>query len=165
MEIRLLSFAKEADRFIKLTALLIFVNSFYSLAQSPKSNRSNNQDLLIKELIINSLRQSESYWNRGDLEGFMHNYWKSDSLKFIGKSGITYGWESTLKRYKTRYPDRASQGTLKFEFLHLDKIAEDAWFQIGKYTLTKEKESVSGHFSLLWRKIKGEWKIVADHSS
>ena len=34
-------------------------------------------------------------WNRGDIDGFMKTYWKSDSLMFVGKSGITYGWENT----------------------------------------------------------------------
>jgi hypothetical protein len=35
-------------------------------------------------------------WNRGDLsKRFMDTYWKSDSLMFIGKSGVTYGWQNT----------------------------------------------------------------------
>ncbi|MFA5817296.1 MAG: alpha-L-fucosidase [Bacteroidales bacterium] len=118
-----------------------------------------------EEEIMTSMRQSQDYWNAGNLEGFMHNYWHSDSLKFIGKTGITYGWDATLKRYKASYPDKSKQGTLKFDFIHLEKISPDAWFQVGKYTLVRGKETLSGHFTLLWRKINGEWRIVADHSS
>jgi hypothetical protein len=160
-----LNLIRNAVRFINLTALALMVSNFNLNAQGSTNFPTINEDLQIKETILNSMRQSEKYWNNGNLEGFMHNYWKSDSLRFIGKSGITYGWESTLKRYKTSYPDKSVQGTLRFEFLHLEKISEDCWFQIGKYTLTREKDTVSGHFSLLWRKINGEWKIVADHSS
>jgi ketosteroid isomerase-like protein len=122
-------------------------------------------DQQAKEDILNSMRKSEEYWNAGNLDGFMHNYWYSDSLKFIGKNGITYGWNATLKRYKANYPDKAKQGTLKFDFIQLEKINEDAWFQVGKYTLIRSKETLSGHFTLLWKKINGQWRIIADHSS
>ena len=36
----------------------------------------------------------------GNLEEFMSFYWKSDSLMFIGKNGIQYGWQKTLDNYK-----------------------------------------------------------------
>ncbi len=32
-------------------------------------------------------------WNKGNIPAFMETYWKSDSLMFIGKSGVTYGWQ------------------------------------------------------------------------
>lgn len=115
--------------------------------------------------ILKSMQHSQDCWNSGDLVGFMHNYWRSDSLKFVGKTGITYGWDASLKRYQLSYPDRSKQGTLRFNYLHLDKISEDAWYQIGKYTLTRENDTLSGHFMLIWRKIDGQWRIVADHSS
>jgi len=115
--------------------------------------------------ILDSMKQSQDYWNSGDLEGFMHNYWKSDSLKFIGKSGITYGWQASLDRYLKSYPDKASQGRLEFEFLHLDPVENEHFFMVGKYTLYRSSDTLNGHYTLLWRKIDGKWKIVADHSS
>lgn len=118
-----------------------------------------------KRTIMESMKQSENYWNAGDLEGFMHNYWQSDSLQFIGKTGITYGWNASLERYLRSYPDKASQGTLKFDFLHLDQVEKNHYHQVGKYTLIREQDTLSGHFTLLWKKIEGEWRIVADHSS
>ena len=118
-----------------------------------------------KETIIASMEKSQDYWNKGDLDGFMHNYWPSDSMRFIGKTGITYGFDASLARYKRSYPDKSSQGTLKFDFIHLDRISRDAYFQVGKYTLYREQDTLSGHFTLLWRKINGEWRIVSDHSS
>jgi hypothetical protein len=111
------------------------------------------------------MKQSQEYWNSGDLRNFMHNYWKSDSLKFIGKTGITYGWQGSLDRYLTSYPDKSKQGTLNFDFLHLEPVEKNHYFQVGKYTLYRETDTLSGHFTLLWEKIDGEWKIVADHSS
>ena len=58
--------------------------------------KSIGQEAEIRTLLQ---KQTEA-WNRGDVEGFMEGYWKSDSLMFIGKSGITYGWQKTLDNYK-----------------------------------------------------------------
>ena len=30
----------------------------------------------------------------------MEGYWKSESLKFYGANGVTYGWDNTLERYQ-----------------------------------------------------------------
>ena len=44
-------------------------------------------------------KQTES-WNNGDIESFMTTYWHSDSLMFIGKNGVKWGWQTTLENYK-----------------------------------------------------------------
>ena len=46
--------------------------------------------------IIKILKVQTQAWNRGDVEGFMQTYWKSDSLLFIGKNGVSRGWTSAL---------------------------------------------------------------------
>jgi ketosteroid isomerase-like protein len=104
-------------------------------------------------------------WNQGNVEGFMQTYWKSDSLLFIGKKGVTYGWQATLDNYKKAYPGKEGMGTLAFDLLEFKKIAADVYFVVGKWSLTRSIGDLSGHFSILLRRIGGEWKIVADHSS
>jgi hypothetical protein len=46
-------------------------------------------------LIRNAMNEQLSAWNLGNIDLFMTTYWRSDSLKFIGKNGITYGWQNT----------------------------------------------------------------------
>lgn len=104
-------------------------------------------------------------WNQGNIGGFMETYWKSDSLLFIGKKGVTYGWQATLENYKKSYPGKEGMGTLSFNLLEFKKISPDAYFVVGKWALKRTIGDLSGHFSILLRKINGEWKIVADHSS
>ncbi len=118
-----------------------------------------------REAILAVMEQQESAWNKGDLEGFMKGYWDSDSLRFIGKSGITYGWKPTLANYQRGYPDRAAMGKLKFTILRVESLGKDVAHVTGAWLLTREKDAPSGYFTLLWRKIKGQWVIVADHSS
>ena len=140
----------------------IFYLLFLSGLIASCTTSNTNED---KDAIMSSMKQSQDYWNSGDLDGFMHNYWKSDSLKFIGKSGVTYGWQASLDRYKNSYPDRSKQGVLTFDFLHLEAVGDNNYFQVGKYTQIRETDTLSGHFTLLWEKIDGEWKIIVDHSS
>lgn len=118
------------------------------------------------EKAIHSLlaKQVEA-WNRGNIEEFMQGYWKNDSLMFIGKSGVTYGYQQTLDNYKRGYPNKDYMGTLKFDILQVKKIAKGVYFVVGKWFLKRSAGDVGGHYSLLLRKIKGKWNIVADHSS
>lgn len=104
-------------------------------------------------------------WNRGDLEGFMQTYWKSDSLMFIGKNGIQWGWQATLDNYRKGYPDTAAMGKLSFDILVVKKLSPDYFYVVGKWMLGRTIGDLSGHYNLLLRKIKGRWVIVADHSS
>lgn len=50
--------------------------------------------------IRSILATQTAAWNRGDIDQFMNGYWENDSLMFIGKSGVTYGWTNTLNNYK-----------------------------------------------------------------
>src|SRR4051812_29206593 len=58
-------------------------------------------------------------WNKGDLEGFMQGYWKSDELVFVSPTGMTKGWQETLNRYKHRYPTKEKMGHLQFTDLKI----------------------------------------------
>jgi ketosteroid isomerase-like protein len=134
-----------------LSMLLAFATSF---AQEPDEKQ-----------ISRILDEQISSWNNGDLDSFMRGYWKSDSLMFVGKSGVTYGYDNTLARYRMGYPDTASMGKLKFNIITIKRISPEYFFVVGKYTLFRTIGDASGHYTLLIRKIEGEWRIVCDHSS
>jgi hypothetical protein len=104
-------------------------------------------------------------WNEGNVEKFMEGYWKNDSLMFIGKSGVTYGWQKTLENYKKGYPDTAAMGKLKFDILEVKRLSVMYFFVVGKWHLTRSIGDVEGHFTLVFKKVKNKWVIVADHSS
>lgn len=115
--------------------------------------------------IRQSMNEQLTAWNKGDINRFMETYWKDDSLKFIGKSGITYGWNNTLENYKKGYPDTAAMGKLDFNILEVKRLSGEYYFVIGKWHLTRSIGNVGGHYTLLFRKVKGKWVIIADHSS
>ncbi|PWV53826.1 DUF4440 domain-containing protein [Chitinophaga sp. S165] len=111
------------------------------------------------------LQKQTASWNEGNLEEFMTTYWQSDSLIFIGKRGPTYGWQATLDNYKKSYPDTAAMGKLAFNILELKPLSADVYFVVGKWHLQRTVGDLQGHFSLIIKRIKGAWKIIADHSS
>lgn len=111
------------------------------------------------------LQKQTSSWNQGDLDAFMTTYWQSDSLIFIGKRDPTYGWQATLDNYKKSYPDTTAMGKLAFNILELKPLASDVYFVVGKWHLQRTIGDLEGHFSLIIKRIKGSWKIIADHSS
>ena len=115
--------------------------------------------------IRNLLVQQTETWNRGDINGFMQTYWQNDSLMFIGKDGITWGWKNTLERYKKGYPDKETMGQLSFEVIQTKKLSAEYFFVVGKWMLKRNAGDLSGYYNLLMKRIKGQWKIIADHSS
>ena len=117
------------------------------------------------EKIMKVLNKQVECWNKGNLECFMATYWRSDSLKFMGSRGITYGWQNTLDNYRKAYPNLEAMGKLKFDILSLDAMGKDYYFMIGKFYLTREIGDASGLFSLIWKKVEGDWVIIADHTS
>jgi hypothetical protein len=99
------------------------------------------------------------------MEKFMQPYWHSDSLMFIGKSGITYGWQKTLDNYKKNYPNAAAVGKLDFTILHVKRLSDIYYSVVGKWHLARTIGDLGGYFTLLFKKINNRWVIISDHSS
>ena len=116
-------------------------------------------------IIKTNLEAQELAWNTGDLSTFMEYYWKSDSMAFMGKTGVTYGWQQTLDAYKAGYPTQKEMGILEFEIKKLDVLSSDAAYMLGSWNIERDTLDVGGHFSLIWKKIAGHWVIVTDHTS
>lgn len=138
-----------------LTLLLICIVSVSC------SSRSEQSD---KQAIISIMKTQEKAWSNHDLEGFMEGYWKNDSLKFYGSSGLTYGWQQTLDNYKKGYPTANHSGKLNFTIDDITKIEYDSYFVMGQYHLTRNVGDANGVFMIIFKKIDGNWKIVADMS-
>jgi ketosteroid isomerase-like protein len=144
-----------------LSVLVFLLLTLPGLGQQKETSADKD-----RRAILLILKQQTVDWNGGRTERFMNGYWRSDSLTFVGKTGITYGYKATLANYKKRYPSRAAMGTLKFDILQIDFPAPNIAYVIGAYHLTRPQiGNANGHFTLLWRKIKGQWLIISDHSS
>ncbi|WP_324670692.1 nuclear transport factor 2 family protein [Hymenobacter sp. GOD-10R] len=136
---------------------LVMLATTATVAQRPAASR---------QAISQVLATQTAAWNRGDVAGFMQGYWHSDSLVFIGKRGLTYGWQPTLDNYRRNYPDAAAMGQLTFSNLHITPLGAEVAQVVGRWHLTRPAAGdLEGHFLLVFRRVEGHWVIVADHSS
>ncbi len=137
--------------------VMIFLLVLSTLGSTAQSNDES--------AIRQALNEQIEAWNQGDIERFMKTYWENDSLMFIGKSGIQYGWNNTLNNYKKNYPDTIAMGKLSFKILKVSRLSPEYFYVVGKWHLQRGIGDLEGHYDLLFRKINGRWVIVADHSS
>ena len=118
-----------------------------------------------KSAILKTLHDQEIAWNEGSPEEFMEGYWESDSMQFVGKTAINYGWQTTLDNYKLKYPDTVAMGKLRFEILKVNPVSPDAAWLTGRFFLKRSIGDLSGIFTIVFRKIGGKWVVVYDHTS
>lgn len=140
---------------MKTKLLLVFLVTVFT-AQAQSKEEKN-----IRQLLATQTKN----WNSGNIEGFMQTYWKSDSLMFIGKTGVHRGWRQTLENYKKGYPDTTAMGQLSFDIIQIKKLSDEYYYVVGKWMLKRTIGDLSGYYDLLLRKIKGRWYIISDHSS
>jgi ketosteroid isomerase-like protein len=140
---------------MKLLLTLLSLSLFLSLSAQNKDEQT------IRSILADQTMQ----WNKGNIEAFMNGYWKSDSLLFVGKTGARYGYKTTLDNYKKNYPDTATMGKLSFNILKVQPLSPDCYFVLGKWALTRTIGNVSGHYTIIFRRINKKWVIVVDHSS
>ncbi|SEL05745.1 YybH family protein [Parapedobacter koreensis] len=146
--------------------LLVIVSLFLSVSSCADPTATDSSAPATPEAAIRaSMEKQESAWNNGDIYAFMETYWHHDSLLFVGSKGPVFGWQNTLDRYTNTYPDTAAMGKLHFDILQVKQLSPTHCFVLGKWQLTRTVGNASGHFTLLFEKIEGEWVIVADHSS
>ena len=138
-------------KYFTIAGLLICLISF-----------AQNKD---KQAIQQLLDKQVAAWNTGNIDAFMLGYWENDSLLFMGKNGPTYGYNTTMVNYKKNYPDTDHMGQLAFTITRMQALNTDYYFIIGQFHLKRTVGDAHGNFTLVFRKINGVWKIIADHTS
>ncbi len=119
----------------------------------------------VESTIRARLEGQVASWNQGDIDGFMSVYWKSGELSFSSGGRVVRGWQATCDGYKQRYPNRQAMGRLSFSNLEVMPLGDSAALVLGEWKLTRQDDEPAGVFSLVFRKVDGQWVIVHDHTS
>jgi ketosteroid isomerase-like protein len=104
-------------------------------------------------------------WNRGDIDGFMEGYARSNATEFVSGDKLTRGWQTVRGRYKKKYDNREKMGTLTFSDIKITPLGPDAALVLGHWKLVRKSDKPHGIFTLLFRRTSAGWRIVHDHTS
>lgn len=118
-----------------------------------------------KHQIRMMVQRQANDWNKGDIPGFMDGYWRSEELTFASGGDIERGWQATLDRFERRYPTTEDMGQLAFELVNVELLSDDSAMVLGRWSLTRTGGNIGGVFTLVLRRISGQWRIVHDHTS
>lgn len=145
---------------MKIFLLILFV-----LVAINVNAQSSDVSSKIESAIADVMNKQVEAWNKGDIEGFMDGYWKSEDMRFVSGNTVSKGWQAAFDRYKKGYDTREKMGFLSFSELEFTVLGENAALVKGRFTLERKEDKPTGLFTLVFRKFVGEWKIVHDHTS
>jgi len=136
------------------------------LAPNATAFGDDDVDATTKRTIQQVLDEQTAAWNKGDLQGFMKGYRKSDRLTFFSGDKKTTGWQATLDRYQKKYQGEGKEmGQLTFSEIAIDLLGPDAALVRGRFTLVLGGSKPTGLFTLILKKLPEGWRIVHDHTS
>ena len=129
-----------------------------SSAQSASEKKST-------DAIRAVLEAQRDAWNKGDVEGYMDGYDRSDKTVFVSGDTVTRGWQTVLDRYKKSYDTREKMGQLTFSDLEFTILSKDSIAVVGRWLLKRANDEPHGRFTLIFKKTKQGWRIIHDHTS
>jgi peptidoglycan/xylan/chitin deacetylase (PgdA/CDA1 family) len=130
-----------------------------------------------REQVASVLERQADAWNRGDFETFCSFY--AADASFASPEGLARGRQAVLERYRRKYPDPVSRGTLSFDVLdsRLASGLESSVFGdavpsrvhgvsiLARWTLTRTGQPPASGLTLIVLRPRGEdWEIVQDAS-
>ena len=148
-----------------LSAALLIVAIIPLSLTAQNSARPNKQLDRIVAAVRAVLEAQREAWNRGDVEGYMDGYERSENTVFVSGDNVSRGWQTVLDRYKKNYDSRDKMGTLTFSDLEITPMGNDTAVVLGRWHLQRANDEPHGRFTLILRRTKQGWRIVHDHTS
>ena len=138
---------------------------FVTFNMTTPSHAQKTVDTKSIEAIKSVLNAQRDAWNKGDIEGYMDGYDRSENTIFLSGDSVTRGWKTVLERYKKTYGTREKMGELTFSDLEINILNKDTAVVIGRWLLKRSNDEPHGRFTLILKNTKGGWRIIHDHTS
>lgn len=147
------------------TTFCLFVKQTARAQSASAQPKATGSEAKIVAAVRAVIEAQSAAWNRGDIEGFMDGYARSDETVFVSGDTVTRGWTVVLARYKKGYDSREKMGQLTFSELEIKPLNKDSAVALGRWQLTRANDTPHGRFTLIFRRTKAGWRIVHDHTS
>ena len=133
--------------------------------QEIKKEYSEIEKIEIEKIKLVLFAQ-QTFWNIGDIDGFMLGYWNSEKLIFTSaEHAPAYGWSNTLNRYKESYPTKESMGEFKFQIFDIILNSDTTATLDGSWELIRKNDNPRGLFYLNFQKFNDNWLITKDSTT
>lgn len=139
----------------KLILLTIPLLISFQFALDSQKIENEIQSVIDKQKIL---------WNKGNIEGFMGYYWKSEKFTFQSGNQRLHGWEALLSRYKTSYSGE-NMGVLDFTDVEIRVLSSDFAYVLGRWKLKLKDTVREGLFTIIFQRMSEGWRIIHDHTS
>ena len=131
-------------------------------AHRPASPARSEKAIAAIRSVLESQRDA---WNRGDIEGYMDGYDRSEKTVFVSGDTVTRGWQTVLERYRKNYDTREKMGVLTFSDLEITLFSNDSASVLGRWSLKRMNDEPHGRFTLIFKRTRKGWRIIHDHTS
>jgi uncharacterized protein (TIGR02246 family) len=117
------------------------------------------------ESIRARFEQAATAWNRGDLDAYLTSYWDSEETLWISRGTIIRGITAIRSTCKSLYASPETMGKFEIQDLQINVLTESDALVIGTWLLTVQEPARNGVFTVLMKRLGGEWVVVMDHTS
>lgn len=128
--------------------------------EDPQAFDAAKEEQAIRQIFV----RGQAAWKRGDIDAFMKGMWVDESTVHIFNEEITVGHAAIRERYSSRYTDPDRMGELTTKDMVVKVLSPDIAYVYSRWNFTHPDIAFDGVFTLVLRKIDGEWLIVHDHS-
>ena len=151
-----------ARKALPAALLLALVPLLVAAQDSATPNKREGRSVAAIRAVLEA---QAAAWNRGDIEGYMDGYARSNDTVFLSGDDITRGWQTVLERYKRGYDSREKMGMLTFSELEFLPLGSDTTTVVGRWHLKRARDEPHGRFTLIFKRTKQGWRIIHDHTS
>ena len=144
---------------LRRIAVLLLASLVSACAAGSEPPRDDKQ---ISAAVRAVMEAQQAAWNRGEIDGFMDGYERSEKTTFISGDEATLGWQTVLDRYKRRYTSRDEMGMLTFSELEVTPLSSLYALADGKWQLARANDKPHGRFTLLFHNTANGWRIIHD---
>ena len=147
---------------LKFLWLSLMIPALLANAQDSNQPSKSSQASTAIRAVIEAQRDA---WNRGDIEGYMDGYERSNDTVFVSGDNVNRGWQTVLDRYKKTYDTREKMGVLTFSDLEITMLSSDSAVVLGSWSLKRANDQPHGKFTLIFKRTSKGWRIIHDHTS
>lgn len=117
-------------------------------------------------LIAAVLDESAAGWNTADLPRFMESYADRDDVLYVSRGQLVTGRAAIEAVYRDVFAHPGAMGKYFPNIVACRRLANDHAHVLNRFRLARDVAfggGIDGFASLLFARIGGCWRIVADH--